>query len=473
MHLIGIKGVAMTALAQVLKARGLGVTGSDGPAQFFTDAILKKLKIKYARQFSPSNIPKDVDAVISSAAYLHNGKVLDNVEVEAALKKKIPTYTYPEVMGELTRQYETIAVTGSHGKSTTSALLAHVLTKCGVNPTAIIGSRVNSWKANARVASSAPSVDSGQAGSGQGKKGLLVIEADEYREAFLKYSYVGGIITSIDYDHPDYFKTPAQYSQAFLKFTKKIPKSGFLVICGDDHQVAQLGIYARTKKVRTLSYGFGGNNDIVVREAGVKRQTAAKGEPQQLLTVLFNGKRYSGTIPFVGKQYVLNSGATFGVAMMLGIEPAQAIAAMASFSGTARRLETVKKAKDYIIIDDYAHHPTAINITLEGVRAMYPKRHIVAVFQPHMFSRTQALLEPFAKSFGHADEVGIMEIYPSARETTGPVNGRDLAARAKFYHPRLTYLPTMEAGKQYVKQHAKNNNVIVLMGAGNVNELAN
>ena len=448
-HLVGIKGVAMTALAQVLQARGLHVSGSDGPEQFFTDAILKKLRIKYAQQFAPDNIPRDVDAVISSAAYMHNGKVLNNVEVAAALKRKTPTYTYPEVMSALTAEYQTIAVTGSHGKSTTSALLAWVLTKCGTDPTAIIGSRVNKWGTNARI----------------GKSKTLVIEADEYREAFLKYSYVGGIITSIDYDHPDYFKTPEQYTRAFLKFAKRIPRSGFLVVCGDDKQAAQLGIYTRTKKIRTFSYGFKADNTIVLKNGGAVKQN-------QLFHIVFGGKQFKGMIPFVGKQYVLNSGAVFAVAVALGIDPAKAVAAMATFPGTARRLETVKKAKNYIIIDDYAHHPTAIDITLEGVRAMYPKRHIVAVFQPHMFSRTQALIEPFARSFKFADEVGIMEIYSSARETSGPVSGRDLAARAKFFHRCLTYLPDMDAGKQYVKQHAKNNNVIVLMGAGNVNELA-
>lgn len=448
-HLVGIKGVAMTALAQVLKARGLIITGSDGPAHFFTDAILKKLHIKYAKQFSAANIPKRVDAVISSAAYMHNGKALNNIEVEASLRAGTPTFTYPEVMSQLTAEYQTIAVTGSHGKSTTSAMLAWVLTKCKVDPTAIIGSRVNSWNANARV----------------GKSKTLVIEADEYREAFLKYTYFGAIITSVDYDHPDYFKTPHEYIQAFLKFTKRIPADGFLAVCGDDRQAAQFGIYTRTKKIRTLTYGFGEQNVVALKDMGVSRQV-------QRFSVAYAGKQYKGSIPFVGKQYVLNSGGVFAVAVLMGLSPELILKAIATFPGIARRLETVKKTKSYIIIDDYAHHPTAIDITLEGVRAMYPKRHIVAVFQPHMFSRTQALLEPFAQSFKHADEVGIMEIYPSAREIAGPVNGRDLAARAKFFHNRVTYLPDATTGKQYVKQHAKDNNVIVLMGAGNVNELA-
>lgn len=448
-HLVGIKGVAMTALAQILKARGLAVTGSDGEARFFTDAILKKLKINYATAFAPGNIPRGVSAVISSAAYLHKGRALNNVEVASALKRSIPTYTYPQVMSALTREYKTIGVAGSHGKSTTTALLGWVLTECGIDPTVVVGSRVNGWGANARV----------------GTSKALVLEADEYREAFLQYSLFGAIITSIDYDHPDYFKTPASYTRAFSRLLSVIDPKGFMVVCGDDSEVRALGERAARKKLDVVSYGFAPSNSIVLRDGGVVKQ-------KQVFHISFNGKQYKGTIPFAGKQYVLNTGAAFGVAMLLGITPEKALAAISSFPGTARRLEVIRKNKQCTIIDDYAHHPTAIHITLEGVRALYPKKKIVAVFQPHMFSRTEALLEPFAKSFGFADEVGIMEIYASARETSGPVSGRDLAARTKFYHRRVTYLPTMEAGKQYVKRRAKNGTIIVLMGAGNVNELA-
>jgi UDP-N-acetylmuramate--alanine ligase len=448
-HLVGIKGVAMTALAQILKARGVNVTGSDGPATFFTDAILRKLKIPYTNEFSAAAISKDVDMVISSAAYLHEGKPLNNIEVQAALRAKIPTYTYPEVMSEITKEYRTIGVAGSHGKSTTTALLGWVLTQCGIDPTVIVGSRVNGWGTNARV----------------GTSRAMVLEADEYREAFLQYSLYGAIITSIDYDHPDYFKSPAQYVRAFKRLISVIQKKGFLVVCGDDGEARAVGEYAAKKKHDVLTYGFAPSNAVVLSDGGIAKQ-------QQVFHVLYNCKRYRGTIPFAGKQYVLNSGAAFAVAVLLGVSPEKAIAAMATFPGTARRLETVRKEKDYVIIDDYAHHPTAIAITLEGVRALYPKHRIVAVFQPHMFSRTPALLEPFAKSFAAADEVGIMEIYPSARETTGPVNGRDLAARTKFYHHRVTYLPTLEEGRAYVKQRAKNKTIIVLMGAGNVGEIA-
>ena len=298
------------------------------------------MKLKYAQQFSPSNIPKDVDAVISSAAYLHpvnaplrgkgsrhahgasNGRILttpgNNPEILAAIKRKLPVFSYPEVLGPLTAEYQTIAVTGSHGKSTTSALLAWVLTKCGADPTAIIGSRVNEWNANARI----------------GKSQTLVIEADEYREAFLKYHYVGGIITSIDYDHPDYFKNLTQYERAFRKFAARIPKTGFLVVCGADKAAEKINEQVKKRGQRVLSYGFGLSNNLVLQDKGVKRQT-------QMFSIVFNGEKYNGAVPFVGKQYVLNSGAVLATGILMGLPAQKILKAISSFPGIARRLEVI------------------------------------------------------------------------------------------------------------------------------------
>jgi UDP-N-acetylmuramate--alanine ligase len=464
-HLIGIKGVGMTALAQILKARGVVVTGSDGIEEFFTDKVLKRLKIPVLQPFSTTNLPVNANMVISSVAYYFEGKaVRDNPEVVEALNRRLQILTYPEAMEKLTGEYKTVSVAGSHGKSTVTALLGWILEACKVDPTVIVGTRVNEWNANARVSSAR----SGQAG----KEQVMVLEADEYREAFLKYASHGAIVTSIDYDHPDYYATPTAYNHAFKQFVTGIPTTGFLVACGDDLEVAALATYAKARGVKTLTYGFQPSNKIVVRDGGVKRETAARGDPKQLFHIMFNGAEYAGKISFVGKQYVLNSAAAFGAAVMLGMPAEKAIKAIASFPGTARRLEVIKRTKEYTIIDDYAHHPTAITITLEGVRRMYPDKKIICIFQPHMFSRTQALLKEFAKCFSPADEVGVMEIFPSARETEGPVKGKQLAAQAKFHHKSVTYLPTEAAARTYLAQHAKEGNILVLMGAGDVYKLA-
>ena len=464
-HFIGIKGVGMTALAQILTGRGCVVTGSDGPARFFTDEVLRRLKIPFTEKFDENNIPANVDMVISSAAYLHEGKSLGNREVDTALKRKLTIYSYPQALGILAKDYKVIAVAGSHGKSTTTALLGWVLEKAGLDPTVIVGTKVNKWESNARV----------------GKSEWLVLEADEYREAFLNYKPFGVILTSIDYDHPDYFKTPADYEHAFNKLINTIDPKGFLVACRDDAQVNGIAVREKKQGRTVVTYGFKLDSDVFVADKGiVKSQYQSKARygtsRQQMFHIVFTDKHFAlANIAFPGKQYIANAAAALATARLLKADRQKSVAAVASFPGTARRLEILKKpTKDEpaMIIDDYAHHPTAIKITLEGIAKMYPKKKLIVVFQPHMFSRTAALLDDFAKSFTLADEVGLMEIYPSAREVSGPVSGKDLATKAKQYHKRVTYLKDMDAGKQFVKQFLKHDCVIVLMGAGDVNRLA-
>ncbi len=493
-HLIGIKGVGMTALAQILAARGCKVTGSDGADEFFTDEVLKRLKIPVAQPFAANNIPVGTDLIISSVAYYFpvrsndrqgsasngagDGNIRDNPEVAEALKRNLKIITYPQALGELSKQYQVIAVAGSHGKSTTTAMLGWILEKVGFEPNVIVGTKVNKWESNART----------------GKGPFLVIEADEYRDAFLNYKPFGAIITSIDYDHPDYFKTPAAYSESFKKLVDNIDPKGFLVIEGDNRETKMLYAYAVKRGMKVLSYGFAAENKMCrLEDKGIGYSPAgdhAKSKNvSQLFHVLFYGKEIAASIPFPGKQYVLNSGAAIVAAIMAGASAEESAKALADFPGTARRLEVVKNTKDYIIIDDYAHHPTAITITLEGIKALYPDRKIICVFQPHMFSRTQALLSEFAKCFTPADEVGIMEIFPSARETPIPepagavrgrhlapmlfgVNGEVLSRETKKFHSHVEYLVDVKSGKQFVKQFLKDGNVIVLMGAGDVYKIA-
>lgn len=457
-HLIGIKGVGMTALAQILLSRGCVVTGSDGPEVFFTDAVLEKLGVKVSQSFVVDNIAHDIDIVVSSTAYYFDGKVLGgNVEAQAAIDRGLTIMTYPQALGSLAGEYQVIAVAGSHGKSTTTAMLGWVLEKVGFDPNVIVGTKVNGWESNARV----------------GKGPHLVVEADEYREAFLHYQPEGAIITSVDYDHPDYFKTPESYIQAFYKLVDNIRQGGWLVVWGDHAETRALATYGQKKGLRVLTYGFEASNKMCrLEDRGVARRGFFKKTPFQSFSCTFYGKEIIGAVPFPGKQYVLNAGAAVAAAVLSGASAERAVAALADFPGTARRLQTLVNTSSFVIIDDYAHHPTAITITLEGIRALYPGRKIVCIFQPHMFSRTQALLQEFAHSFGPADVVGIMEIFPSAREVSGPVKGSDLARETGKLHNEVTYLPTKESGKQFVKKYSRDKNIIVLMGAGDVYEIA-
>lgn len=455
-HLVGIKGVGMTALAAILQSRGCIVTGSDTDQEFFTDAVLKRLKIPVANGFSVNNVKPNVNYVISSSAYFFKGKAInDNADVRGALKRKLVVMTYPQAIGQLAPEYKVIAVAGSHGKSTTTALLGWIMERAGLDPTVMVGTEVKKWNSNARV----------------GKSEYLVVEADEYREAFLNYQPFGAVITSVDWDHPDYFKTKASYEAAFRHLIDNIDAKGWLVASGGDPTMRKLVAYARKQKIRTISYGFSKSNDVQVSDWGIVKQ-------KQLFHIVFHGKQFGktrgqewkGAIGFPGQQYILNSGAAFTAAIQLGAKPEMCIKAIASFPGTTRRLEILKK-KPGVVIDDYAHHPTAIRVTLNGIRRMYPEQKIVVVFQPHMYSRTAILLDAFARSFSDADIVGITEIFASARESSGPVSGKDLAHQTKRYHHNVTYIQNVSRGKQFVKRFTKAGNVVVLMGAGDVYKL--
>ena len=472
-HLIGIKGVGMTALAAILKARGVVVTGSDGPSKFFTDKVLADLQIPITEQFSEANISDDTDAVIASGAYLHQGHSLNNIEVDTAFGKKIPVFLYSQALGIIAKEYKVLAVAGSNGKSTTTAMLGWILEQVKLDPTVVVGTKVNGWESNARVAHST-SLPAGRHGSGQGQRPWMVVEADEYREAFLRYYPTGAIITNIDYDHPDYFKTTKSYIEAFENMALQIQPGGFLVGCGDDTEVVKILDATKKRGVKTYSYGFGRDNEFQITEEAITKQ-------KQCFTIKHKEKSYDLTVPYPGRQYVLNATGAFATAVHLGVSHEKIIEAVATFPGTARRLEILsakggsasggKNPDDCIIIDDYAHHPTAITVTLEGIKKMYAGKTIVALFQPHMFSRTQALLKELAACFRPADVVGIMEIYPSARETSGPVNGKDLAEATSIQHRQVSYLADETAAKQFIAAHEKPGTVIVLMGAGNVNDL--
>lgn len=433
------------------------MTGSDTTDEFFTDAVLRRFKIPVAQGFSTKNIKSDALIVISSVAYFFKGKALnDNADVKEALRRKLVVMTYPQAIGQLAPEYKVIAVAGSHGKSTTTAMLGWVLEHAGLDPTVMVGTEVKKWKSNARV----------------GKSEYLVVEADEYREAFLNYQPFGAIITSVDYDHPDYFKSRASYEAAFRHLIDNIDSKGWLVASGGDPIMRRLLKYAKKQRVKTISYGFSKSNDVQVSDWGVVKQ-------KQLFHIVFHGKQFGkergqewrASVGFPGQQYIMNSGAAFVAALQLGADPERLIKALASFPGTTRRLEVIQ-TKPGIIIDDYAHHPTAIRVTLNGIRRMYPDRKLVVVFQPHMYSRTAMLLDAFARSFSDADVVGIMDIFSSARETSGPVSGKDLAVRTKKYHHNVTYIQNISAGKKFVKRFTKSGNIVVLMGAGDVYKLA-
>ena len=401
-YLIGIKGVGMCALAQILKSRGVRVLGSDTYEKFFTDEVLKKLKIECKEGFAKKNLPKNIDVIIASNAYINT----QNPEIAEADRRGVSVISYPDALAELFNNAYGIAIAGSHGKSTTTAMLGYILEYVGMDPTVIVGSRVNQWGSNARASrQNLKSLNSPTNGAHH----YFVAEADEYRDAFLKYRPKMIVLTNIDYDHPDYFKTEAAYKKSFQKFMRRVPKDKLI-----DGRQAEL-----TQKF-----------DLKL-----------KGEHNQ----------QNATVAYLA-------------ARKLGVKADTAKEALRRFSGLSRRFESYGSYHGALLYDDYAHHPTEIRAAINGAKQTHPDRKIIVMFQAHTFTRTKKLFDDFNTALKSADEVYILKTYSSARERGEDIWGKKLA---KALNTR--YFTTHKAAANYLH---KNQNytgstcVVLALGAG-------
>jgi len=461
-HLIGIKGVGMAALAEIFVRRGLRVTGSDTDEKFFTDATLQSLHIHYFESFAVEHIPEDVDAIVYSTAY----NPQNNPEVAEAVKRSehLTVLSYPEAVGQLSAEHLTLAVCGTHGKTTTSAMLAEVLRAAGEDPLAVIGSRILQWQGNALV--------------GQGK--YFVLEADEYQNKLNQYEPYGAILTSVDWDHPDFFPDEASYQSVFQAFVERIPRQGALVWCGDSAAVEQVALSAHSQQfsygflphntVRILDWRVVSTNDHVATDAAVTVPVAIR----QVFDVAVGGVSLgSFELQLAGRFNALNATAVIALCHWLKLDMEQVRQALRNFSGTARRFERIGTTPDDIAVyDDYAHHPEEIKATLRAFRELFPEKRIIALFHPHTFSRTKALFSDFAQSFDDADAAGVIEIYGSAREEHGGVSSLQLVEAINRYHPkRAEYLATLDEALAYAKGKAQPGDVLVTLGAGSVWEV--
>lgn len=449
--MIGIKGAGMTALAELLLRQGATITGSDIDEVFFTDKILKGLEIPVVEHFDPKNIPTTTDLVVYSTAYTKE----KNVELAAAWEKKIPVLSYPEALGALTREKMTLAVCGSHGKTTTSALLADTLKYCGQDPSAIVGSRIVSWGGNAL--------------SGFGNH--LVIEADEYQNKLAQYSPFAVILTSVDFDHPDFFPDVESYERVFAEFVACIPAHGVLVYCADSAAVVRIAGQARCRKV---SYGTLPGADFQVVDYTPEKMgfVGEKDIFRQSFSMLHEGTKSDVfRLKLAGIHNALNATAVRALlsALNLGQNEGRLKVAFERFSGTERRFEFIGERYGALLYDDYAHHPEEIRVTLQAFRDLYPDKKLSVVFHPHTFTRTKALLTDFAQSFDSADHIKILDIYGSAREVQGGVSSHDLAELInRFFPGKAEHITDIEALVTELEKTAGRQDVIITMGAGDV-----
>lgn len=442
-YFIGIKGSGMVALVEIFERRGFKVAGSDTAEKFFTEEILKKkLFVKYHEGFDVKHIKSDIDLIIYSTAYNEE----NNEEFRAAKYKMIPMVSYPEMLAHLFNEKYGIAVCGTHGKTTTTAMLAEIFRGAGLEPTAVVGSLVRQWRGSALA----------------GRSEFMIIEADEYQNKIGLYNPQAAILTSADWDHPDFFPTVEAYKNVFEKFVQKIPRHGFLVVCGDRSETMEI---AESAKCKVISYGFKNGADMKISNYEIR-------EGKQFFSISLKEKKLGDfEIMQPGAHNVLNATAAIAMAHQFNAKMEKVREALANFEGTSRRFDYIGERCGAILIDDYGHHPEEIKATLQAAREFFPKRRIWCVFHPHTFTRTKALLSEFAQSFEDADKVIILDIYGSAREVQGGVHSRDLVELAKKYHRSVEYIPTIDETVAYLKDKISREDLVIAMGAGNVWEV--
>lgn len=416
-HFVGIKGSGMSALAQVLHDMNYQVQGSDFEKHFFTQVALEKSGIK-TLPFQKENIQPGM-TVIAGNAYPDTHE-----EIEEAMKLGLPVVRYHRFLGDFMKNFTSIAVTGAHGKTSTTGLLAHVMR--GAKPTSFL-------------------IGDGT-GKGDEEAEYFVFEACEYRRHFLSYYPDYAIMTNIDFDHPDYFANVEDVFSAFQEMSWQVNKGIFA--CGDDEQLQKI-----QAKVPVVFYGFGEENDFQARNV-------VKTTEGTTFDVFVRNTFYETfSIAAYGDHNVLNSLAVIALCHYEEIDAKIVQEQLLSFEGVKRRFSE-KKVGSQVIIDDYAHHPTEIKATVEAARQKYPEKEVVAVFQPHTFTRTQAFLEDFASSLNLADKVYLCEIFGSARENHGKLTINDLKDKI----PNAQILNEEETA--ILRDHEES--VIMFMGAGDI-----
>jgi UDP-N-acetylmuramate--alanine ligase len=446
-HMVGIKGAGMTALCEILLAEGLIVKGSDTGEVFYTDSILRKYNIVPFVGFDGGHIAPEADLVIYSTAYNKE----TNEELKAARERGIQTLSYPEAVGLLTEETQTLAVCGTHGKTTTSALLAHTLKSIGEDPSALIGSKIASWGGSALV--------------GKGK--YFVLEADEYQNKLAHYLPFGVILTSVDYDHPDFFPTEEVYQETFKQFVARIPRHGHLVYCFDNTDIVEVSQSAQTLK---HSYGFVNGADYQI----VNWEALPEGIYRQRFEILHQEVSLgSFELILAGRHNAQNATAVVALLLELGMDIEAIRGAVKTFTGTERRFEFLGERFGALIYDDYAHHPEEITTTLRTFKELFPSRHLRVIFHPHTFTRTKALLTEFSQSFDDADSVIILPIYGSAREEQGGIASEDLVQAINRFIPHKAETgESIESVTALLEKEMGRSDLIVTLGAGNVWEIS-
>jgi len=441
-HLLGIGGIGMSGMAQLFLERGCLVSGCDARASELTRA-LEGAGIRVMIGHSPGHLSEDVDLVVVSAAVRAT-----NPELRAARRRGIEVMKYAEALGRLMTGREGVAVAGSHGKTTTSSMIAYAMSTAGRDPGMVIGGLVPQLGGNAR----------------DGGEGPFVVEACEYDRSFLELRPRAAVITNIDRDHMDYYKDVAELAEAFGVFASRVPADGLVAVNGDDPQAVQAASSARAR-VETFGEGRGcawrigewERHDGRTRFQLYRRGRVAGG--------------YELLVP--GLYNIRNAAACVAVCSFFGLDRGDVREALASFRGVRRRFDRLGEASGIMVMDDYGHHPTEIRVTLDAVREEFPSRRVWCVFQPHQCSRTRILLEDFAVSLCGADRVIVPDIY-SVRDTPADrrsVHARDLVAQLVERGVAAEYMAPFGRVVDRLLIGVESGDLVMTMGAGPVDDV--
>jgi len=438
-HFVGIGGIGMSGIAEILIDQGFKVSGSDRALSDVTER-LHSLGAAIYEGHKAENLAPDVDTLVYSSAV-----VLDNPEVIEAQRRKIPIVRRAEMLAEVMRLKYGIGIAGTHGKTTTTSMVSLVLMEGGFDPTVIVGGKLSGLGGtNARL----------------GKGDFIVVEADEFDRSFLSITPTIAVLTTLETDHLDCYRDLEDIKGAFIQFANKVPFYGFVVLCLDEPALQDIMPQLARKKL--LTYGLTPQADIQAIDIRHKENTSN--------FTIVRGADDLGeiTLQIPGKHNVQNALAAIAVGLQLGIPFSKVKSGIEKFTGVYRRWEKKGESGGITVYDDYAHHPTECRATLSGVKSGW-RRRVVCVFQPHLFSRTRDFYEEFGKAFLLADVLVVTDVYPAREEPIQGVTGELITNAAKQYgHKDVHYVRDKKEIPAYLKTITRSGDIVITMGAGDI-----